>query len=646
MFNTSIFENNKNQGPLIPDSAEVVFVSDAFSADYLGGAELSTDALVDSCPFEVFRLHSRNVTMEVLEQGINKLWIFGNFSGMDVNLIPSIVGNLNYAVVEYDYKYCKYRSPEKHMAAEEKPCDCNNDLHGKMISAFYHGASSLWWMSEKQMEKYHTMFPFLSEKQNTVLSSIFDENFFIKVNQLREKYKNTKRKGWVIIGSTSWIKGVDDAESFCQKNKLEYEVVWNLEYDKLLDKLAQSEGLVFLPKGGDTCPRTVIEAHLLGCDLHINENVQHAKELWFDTDSMLDTESYLYAARNRFWSGIKHSIGYNPTISGYTTTLNCLRQNYPFEASIKSMLGFCDEVVVVDGGSDDGTWESLVKLSEEENRLKIHKEARDWNHKRFAVYDGMQKALARSLCTKNFCWQQDSDEIVHEDDYQKIRNLISNFPKNLELLALPVVEYWGGPEKVRIDVNPWKWRLSKNLPHITHGIPVNLRKYDEEGELYSAPGSDGCDYIRNDNYQPIRFATFYTPDVDNVRNAAFSDEAVLGQYQQWFNQVIDHYPGVHHYSWYDIERKIKTYKNYWQTHWESLYNVKQEDIPENNMFFNKTWDKVTDGEIKKLAKKLSDKMGGWIFHTKVDFSKPTPHISIERQHPDIVNDWLDNLKSK
>ena len=64
------------------------------------------------------------------------------------------------------------------------------------------------------------------------------------------------------------------------------------------------------------------------------------------------------------------------------------------------------------------------------------------------------------------------------------------------------------------------------------------------------------------------------------------------------------------------------------------------------MFFNKTWDKVTDGEIKKLAKKLSDKMGGWIFHTKVDFSKPTPHISIERQHPDIVNDWLYNLKSK
>ena len=43
------------------------------------------------------------------------------------------------------------------------------------------------------------------------------------------------------------------------------------------------------------------------------------------------------------------------TISGYTTTYNCLKEDYPFLESIQSMLGFCDEVVVVDGCSDDGT---------------------------------------------------------------------------------------------------------------------------------------------------------------------------------------------------------------------------------------------------------------------------------------------------
>ena len=498
-------------------------------------------------------------------------------------------------------------------------------------------------MSEKQMELYHSKFPFLKEKNNTVLSSVFDESFFSYVKQLNNQERKEERKGYVVIGSTSWIKGAQDAEAFCKKNNFDYEVVWNIPYKDLLQKLSLSKGLVFLPKGADTCPRLVIEAKLLGCDLHINENVQHAKELWFDTDDMMDTLSYLYAARSRFWNGLKHAIGHNPALSGYTTTLNCVKQNYPFEASIDSLLGFCDEVVVVDGGSDDGTWEILQKLSKNNDRLVIHQEPRDWNHTRFAVFDGMQKALARSLCTKNYCWQQDSDEIVHESDYSKIRNLIKNFPKNVELLALPVIEYWGGPEKVRLDINPWKWRISRNLPHITHGIPENLRKYDEEGNLYSLPGSDGCDYIRNDNYQPIRFASFYTPDVDKVRNMSFENNSALTEYQKWFNHIVEQYPGVHHYSWFDIERKIKTYRDYWSKHWQSLYDIEQKDIPENNMFFDLPWSEVTEDQITDMATKLSKEMGGWVFHSKVDFNSPTPHVKIERDHPVAIKDWLDNI---
>ena len=68
-------------------------------------------------------------------------------------------------------------------------------------------------------------------------------------------------------------------------------------------------------------------------------------------------------------------------------------------------------------------------------------------------------------------------------------------PKALNLLCLPVIEYWGANKKVRLDVNPWKWRLSRNLKHITHGIPKQFRRVDENGDLFSAIGSDGCDYI-------------------------------------------------------------------------------------------------------------------------------------------------------
>ena len=116
--------------------------------------------------------------------------IFGNFATMSHELFPTIVANLNYSDLEYEYKYCKYRSPEKHEMAENRPCDCHNDMHGKMISAFYYGATSLWWMSEAQEAKYHSMFPFLAEKNNVVLSSVFNDKFLLDVKLLNDFYKN------------------------------------------------------------------------------------------------------------------------------------------------------------------------------------------------------------------------------------------------------------------------------------------------------------------------------------------------------------------------------------------------------------------------------------------------------------------------
>ena len=164
---------------------------------------------------------------------------------------------------------------------------------------------------------------------------------------------------------------------------------------------------------------------MLGCQLELNENVEHKNEIWFDTDDSFDTAAYLYAARDRFWKGIKYAMEWRPTISGYTTTLNCIKHGYPYRQSIESMLGFCDEVVVVDGGSEDGTLEDLRQWSKEDPRVNVYLVSRDWSEKRFAVYDGLQKAEARKRCKGDFCWQQDADEVVHEEDYKKIE-LIPN----------------------------------------------------------------------------------------------------------------------------------------------------------------------------------------------------------------------------
>ena len=326
-----------------------------------------------------------------------------------------------------------------------------------------------------------------------------------------------------------------------------------------------------------------------------------------------------------------------------------MKSSYPWRESINSLLGFCDEVVVVDGGSDDGTWEELQTMSklQGDGRLKVYQFKRDWNAKRFSVFDGKQKAISRVHCTKEWCWQQDIDEIVHENQYDAIKKLIKQLPKSVSLVSLPVIEYWGGTDKIRMDINPSKWRLSRNEPSITHGIPAAHRRYDKEGMLFSA-GSDGCDYIRTDNYSPIPHTSFYTPELEQVRMAALNGNSdAVKAYQDFMMRAYEQLPSVHHYSWFDIERKIHTYKNYWSRHWAALFdeeNKLPEDTVENNKFFDKPWSEVSNKDITELAEKLKNEMGGWIFHSKINFNMPTPWIENKTTHPAVMTNWIKEHK--
>ena len=158
-----------------------------------------------------------------------------------------------------------------------------------------------------QEKIYLERFPFLEKNERCVLSSVFDEKFFAYVNTLNTPglgYTDFEdKKGWIVLGSESWIKGADQAEQYCKDNDLEYEVLWGMPHHLFLAKLSAAEGLVYLPKGGDTCPRMVIEAKLLGCELVLNEYVQHKDEEWF-TGTKQKTLEYLSDRGNVFWNGV------------------------------------------------------------------------------------------------------------------------------------------------------------------------------------------------------------------------------------------------------------------------------------------------------------------------------------------------------
>ena len=299
----------------------IVFVADAFKEDYPGGAELTTEALIDANLLPARKIYSRDLTYQQIEAYKGYHWVFGNFSEVNDLLLLECIKELSYSVLEYDYKFCNYRSVEKHTKAEGE-CTCAGSVRGKTVAVFLARAKNLWWMSEKQKELYCKVYPFLDHSNSRVLSSIFAPVTLQLIDFLRGEKKKREDK-WIILNSGSWIKGADAAVEYAKENNLNYELVWGLDHEDFLKKLSVSKGIIFLPHGGDTCPRFIIEAKLLGCEMILNDNVQHKDEDWFQSDYE-DTMSYLWSRASYFWQETEKYINKIPKLNEAKVT----EQNY------------------------------------------------------------------------------------------------------------------------------------------------------------------------------------------------------------------------------------------------------------------------------------------------------------------------------
>lgn len=253
-----------------------------------------------------------------------------------------------------------------------------------------------------------------------------------------------------------------------------------------------------------------------------------------------------------------------PRLVGYTHVLNPERAGYPYLQSISSMLGFCDEVLVIDGGSDDGSTDKIRALGK---NVKVI--VRKWDPLEPGM-DGMQKAFGRAMADAgpdDFLWQQDADEVVHPRDFSKIRELLERFPEDVSILSLPVVELWGSDRQVRTDRHSWKWRLTRNDFRITHGINRHARLVDEKtGKTYAKKGmSDGCEFIDVMTGDFIPHRNFYTQELEDLR---VNDP---DEYGRRMNELFSNLPSVFHYSWVDLERKVRNFRDFWDVQWSRLY---------------------------------------------------------------------------
>ena len=127
------------------------------------------------------------------------------------------------------------------------------------------------------------------------------------------------------------------------------------------------------------------------------------------------------------------------TISCVMITRNCINQGYPFKQAIAASLPLCDEFIVVDGLSTDGTFEVLRSLRN--SKIKIFQdEWSDHGKKSEVIRDAINHAIGRA--SGNYIFHVDANEIIDPEALERIRELPIVFPETT-LFALPYYQFMG-----------------------------------------------------------------------------------------------------------------------------------------------------------------------------------------------------------
>lgn len=115
-------------------------------------------------------------------------------------------------------------------------------------------------------------------------------------------------------------------------------------------------------------------------------------------------------------------------ISVYTCGDDCIEKEYTLFEGVKQALSFADEIIFVDSGSTDGTLKWMERFAVKDNRIKIYQNP--WPVHMCKAAITIQKNLALSKCTGDWCMLMDADEVYSDELVKRIREQIAVVESN------------------------------------------------------------------------------------------------------------------------------------------------------------------------------------------------------------------------
>lgn len=133
-----------------------------------------------------------------------------------------------------------------------------------------------------------------------------------------------------------------------------------------------------------------------------------------------------------------------PPVSGFTLVRNAIRLDFPVEASIRSILPLCDEVVVNVGESDDDTLDLIRSI--DDPRIRIIESEWDFSGNYQVLADETQRAM--NACRHQWGLYIQGDEVLHPDGVAELRAAIEGFhdDRAVEGLLVRYRHFYGTPD--------------------------------------------------------------------------------------------------------------------------------------------------------------------------------------------------------
>ena len=136
-----------------------------------------------------------------------------------------------------------------------------------------------------------------------------------------------------------------------------------------------------------------------------------------------------------------------------------LKPGYPFVEAIASVLPICDEFLLSDGYSTDGTFEVVQKLAELNRKIKVHRQK--WPEKKNINVIGDVTNVIRHKCKYNYIFSVQANEIIHEDSLRFIEALPEMCP-DAQAFSFPYVHLY----RTYKFSEEFRLRFARNLPSI------------------------------------------------------------------------------------------------------------------------------------------------------------------------------------